>query len=902
MVSVLFCLATIFSSIKRSGAAGADLDTSFGKSISGGDFQSDKGDTDNVAGLLASPGTIAFSSSSYSVSETAGNATITVKRTGGTDNKVVGEVTLMDVTTTPEDYRFKPGERDPSFNVGGTGANGILRATAVQEDGKILIAGDLNAYNGAAANGGITRLNTDGTLDTTFNPGGTGANNRVYAIALQEDGKIIIGGTFTGYNGVNANDYIARLNTDGTLDTSFNMGQGGANNFVYAVAVQADGKILIGGDFTAYNGISIASDRILRLNTDGSLDTSFNHNGAGPSGTVYAIAVQEDGKILIAGNFITYNGVNASDRVARLNTDGSLDTTFNMGGTGANSTVMALALQADGKILIGGSFITYDGLNASDKIACLNTDGTLDTSFNMGGTGANANVYAIAVQPNGKIIIGGDFNVYNGDLSASDKVARLQTDGSLDTLFNMGGKGASNTVLGIAVQPNGKIVVVGKFYIYNGVRASDFIVRLDGDLFVTWPAGDASNKIIRLPIVNDGLNEPNETLNLSLTVLSGGATLGSPNTATLTILDANDAPVNTVPAAQSTNENTALVFSSANGNQISVADADAGTNAVRVTLTATHGTLTLHGTNGLSFTTGDGTNDVKMSFTGTISAINTALNGLSFTPTQGFSGAASLQVVTNDLGRTGTGGPQSDADTIDITVNEGGTLQLSAATFSVNEGAATATVTVTRTLGSHGAASVHYATSNGTAIGASTCTAGKDYQTRTGTLSWADGDAANKTFTVPICNDTVYEGNETINLTLSNVTGSASLGTPSSAVLTIVDDETQPKLSVSNVTVTEGDTGTRNANFMVKLSGASSKTVTVKYATLNGTATAPADYTAVPLTTLTFTPGQTSKTVTVVVKGDMVLEGNETFFVNLSAPVNATIADAQGQGTITNDD
>jgi large repetitive protein len=311
-------------------------------------------------------------------------------------------------------------------------------------------------------------------------------------------------------------------------------------------------------------------------------------------------------------------------------------------------------------------------------------------------------------------------------------------------------------------------------------------------------------------------------------------------------------------ASNPNNENTPLVFSSANSNQISIADADAGTSPVRVTLTATEGTLTLNGTSGLSFVACDGTGDAQMSFTGTVANINTALNGLSFNPTPSYSGAASLRIVTNDQGNTGIGSAQSDTDTINITVNEGGVLKLTATTFGVNEGLGTAILTVARTHGSGEAASVEYATSNGTApsgaTGGASCVAGKDYVTKTGTLSWADGDMANKTFTVRICNDNVFEGNETVLITLSNATGTATLGTPSSAVLSILDNETPPQLSINDVTATEAGGG--NANFNVRLSGASTKTIKVKYATSDGTAQAPADYTAVPLTTLTFTPGQ----------------------------------------------
>src|SRR5213075_3113580 len=138
--------------------------------------------------------------------------------------------------------------------------------------------------------------------DTTFNPGGAGADGEVFAVAVQPDGKIVIGGFFTSYNG-DAAGRVMRLNADGTHDTSFNVGGVAANSFVRAVAVQPDGKIIIGGGFTGYNGDAAASDRIMRLNADGTRDTAFNPGGSGADNAVNAVALQADGKILIGGGF-----------------------------------------------------------------------------------------------------------------------------------------------------------------------------------------------------------------------------------------------------------------------------------------------------------------------------------------------------------------------------------------------------------------------------------------------------------------------------------------------------------------------------------------------------------------------------------------------------------------------
>ena len=222
------------------------------------------------------------------------------------------------------------------------------------------------------------------------------------------------------------------------------------------------------------------------------------------------------------------------------------------------------------------------------------------------------------------------------------------------------------------------------------------------------------------------------------------------------------------------------------------------------------------------------------------------------------------------------------------------TLQFSSATYSVNENAGAVTITVTRTGDSSVAAAVNYAAMNGTA------TAGADYTAASGTLSFANGDTS-KTFVIPILNDSLNEPNETITLVLSNVTVNALLGTPGTAVLTIVDDDSPPSISINDMGVAEGNSGTTSATFNVSLSAASGQTISVNFATANGAATAGSDYVAAS-GTLTFNPGQTTNFITVAVNGDTTNEPDETFFVNLSTPTNATSKRAKGTGTILNDD
>ena len=227
----------------------------------------------------------------------------------------------------------------------------------------------------------------------------------------------------------------------------------------------------------------------------------------------------------------------------------------------------------------------------------------------------------------------------------------------------------------------------------------------------------------------------------------------------------------------------------------------------------------------------------------------------------------------------------------------GGAPQLSVSDVSVtegNSGTTSATFTVTLSPASTGTVTVNYATANGTA------TAGSDYMAASGTLTFSAGQTS-KTVAVAVAGDTVIEPNETFYLVLSGASG-ATLARPQ-GVGTIVNDDTASAItmSINDVSVAEGNTGTKSAVFTVTLSGSSSQTVTVNYATANGTATAGSDYVAA-VGSLSFPAGTTTQTISVVVNGDTTVEPNETFFVNLSNPVGATIADGQGQGTITNDD
>jgi uncharacterized delta-60 repeat protein len=349
------------------------------------------------------------------------------------------------------------GSLDTGFN-SGAGFNGKVNSIVLQTDSKILVGGGFTTYNGTAKNR-IIRLNSDGTIDDDFNPG-TGFNNTVTIIALQSDGKILVGGSFSLFNGIARNN-IARLNSDGSLDTGFNPGAG-FNNWVTSVAIQSDGKILVGGGFYYFDGT--IRQYIARLNSDGSLDTGFNP-GTVLKSLVTSIAIQGDGKIIVGEHTSGYyTGIGNS--ITRFNSDGSLDTGFNTG-TGFNNIVFSIMIQRNGKILVGGVFTFFNG-TARNCIARLNSDGSLDTAFNPG-IGFNDNIESIAIQGDGKILVGGS------------NFARLNSHGSFDTGFNNPASGFYLGVKSIVVQDDGNILVGGSFTSFNGIGRNR-ITRLFGDI------------------------------------------------------------------------------------------------------------------------------------------------------------------------------------------------------------------------------------------------------------------------------------------------------------------------------------------------------------------------------------------------------------------------------------
>jgi uncharacterized delta-60 repeat protein len=312
-----------------------------------------------------------------------------------------------------------------------------------------------------------------GQPDPTFTPT---INNYVYATAVQADGKILLAGSFGTVNNTQRSR-LARLYADGSLDTAFLYNLSGASGTINALVLQTNGAIVIAGSFSSVNGTQRYG--VARLNPSGTLDGSFS-----PSNNLYsvnALAVQPDNKIIIGGYNFLY----------RLNADGSLDGTFTTNAASGNGfTIYAIAVQADGKILIGGSFSTYNS-TTRNNIARLNADGTVDGNFLNGQAGASSTVRCLQIQPDGKILMGGDFSSVNN--TTHNRVARLTSTGAADAGF-ASSTVTSGSVYALTLQPDGSILIGGNliaYYYNNGTSYYSYnLARLyaDGTLDLSFAA------------------------------------------------------------------------------------------------------------------------------------------------------------------------------------------------------------------------------------------------------------------------------------------------------------------------------------------------------------------------------------------------------------------------------
>ncbi len=590
-------------------------------------------------------------SATVNADQQLGTATLTVTRTANSSGAVTVNFTTGDGTALAgTHYTAQSGTLSWANGDSAPKTVTIALATGAIFSGLKTFTVNLSGPTGGAViindTAATVNIGSPGTGDPAFTA--DFVNSTVQRVLVQTDGKIVIAGSFSLLQDAGFMTYsrtgIARLNADGTVDTAYaNSGAGTNGTPVRAMVLQPDGKVIIAGDFTAVNGTT--RNRVARMNTDGTLDTTFDP-GAGSAAIVRAVVVQPDGKVIVGGDFTTFAGF-AREYIARLNPDGSLDSGFVGPDFQGASTwrIHALALQPDGKILAGGAFYMSAFLPLKSGLVRMSASGAFDSSFNVG-DGAHLNgstgnlevVNAIAVQRDGRIVIGGTFTGFNS--ATHNYLTRVEPTGALDATFNPSADSTVNTLL---VQADGKILVGGAFANMNATAQSRFARLLPGG-----------------------------ALDTAFNVGTG-----------------------------STGSNIYDVQMQPDGREVVAGDY-----------------ATIQGVAGI-----------------TVGRLFAGLPGLP------------------------------------------GTVRFSAAAYAGTEGNGV-TITATRTGGSYGAISMNYGTQSGTA-------AATRYTPASGTLSWANGDTANKTFTLSLVNDNIAQPDQSLTLNLGIPIGGAILATPGTASVAI---------------------------------------------------------------------------------------------------------------------
>jgi uncharacterized repeat protein (TIGR01451 family)/uncharacterized delta-60 repeat protein len=793
---------------------------------------------------------------------------------------------------------FPNGAFDSSFLLSQAGANGSVLQVLSQttnnsqtNDGPIVIAGNFTQVDGVNR-GGIARLNLDGSIDETFNPG-DGADSTIFAVAetsfINQPSTIAyyIGGSFANYNSVPCGG-IARLNAStnspgyqGTVDPYFNVGQGvtGSNAIVHVLAVQqGNGQVILGGDFTAFN--SVAYNHLIRLNIDGSVDTSFNPStNFGPADSVRAIAIQPDGQILIGGLFTNVGGSNLN-YLARLNSaDGSVDTNFNVG-VGGNNTVLALAVDSQERILVGGDFTRFSGVTRSG-ITRLNPDGTVDPTINFGSGADGGFVDAIVIQSNDEIDVGGGFSTFEG--IAENNFVRLYGganygDGLFEFAQGVYGVLENGTNAVITVQrlggegTNAQTTVSVVFSTSNGTAlAGTNYTGVTTNLI--FPLGE-SFETVTIPIINGTQVGGNTIVNLNLSDPTPASTgLGPQASAILVITNVNTA-VNF--AAQTYNQSENAPGSNA---IIAVVRIGNPNNTVGVTVyTGTNGTATPNvdytpTTNFLVFNPGVMTNYFLVPVLGATNMF----------------GSQTVDLEMSNPSNTFLGSPSSATLYLNSVNNGPGVLSFSQPSYSIvapGTGVTNEVITIVRTDGSLSNVDVTFTTSNGTAV------AGIEYASIQTNVVFPD-DTFTETVSIPVYAQPDAGPATTVYMTLSNPQNGATIGGAAQEILTILNGIEGFSFTNSPYTVGEG-AGT--VTLQIARNGPMANAASVSYNTFTPPSTTEAEGYAQPNVdyvpasgTLNFAANETFTTIPITIIQENAVNGPLTFQVVLNNPSPAGV-------------
>jgi uncharacterized repeat protein (TIGR01451 family)/uncharacterized delta-60 repeat protein len=792
--------------------------------------------------------------------------------------------------------RLNPdGSVDTGFLSQMAGSDGVVQVvlsqtpSAGQTNGSIMVGGTFAHLDGFPRNN-IGRLNLNGSVDETFNPG-SGADNTVYALVQTELAAVstnqgpsiayYIGGSFANYNGIPCSG-VGRVTSSGQLDLNFNVGNGvtSTNASVRALAVQADGKVIVGGDFTSFNNYYY--HHLVRLNLNGSVDTTFNADtGASANGSVDAILIQPNGQIIIGGVFTNVNGVNLN-HIARLNMDGSVDASFNVG-VGANDTVEALALDSQGRILVAGQFTRASGVTRN-ALTRLNPDGTVDPDINFG-AGANGYVRAIAIQANDEINVGGSFSTFGGFLQ--NNFTRLfGGEVSGPGIMNFVGpvfgvmENVSNAVITLqrtGGTGNATFPLVSALFTTADGTARNGVDYTGVTNLVILPIGETFTNVF-VPIINSGVVGSNSFFNVSLSD-PVGATLGLQPAAEVII----------------TNANTAVAFSSAIYRQSeNVVGGSAVIPIVRIGDPYSTISVTVYtGTNGSATPNLD-----YLPVSNTVVFYPGVMTNLFLVPLLNNVNMLSDQTVDLELANPVGGflATPSEATLTIATVYAGpGIVSFSQPSYTVNEAAGSAPITLIRTNGELGPIAVTLSTSNGTAI------TGINYQPVNTVVNFSDSQYS-QTVNIPIIQQTNVTADTTLSLILSNPQGTSISGSPVET-LTIQNDIQNFTIGAADYFVSEG-VGTFSIS--VLRNGPTNGTVYVGYTTYsptnaygtNGYAVPGVNY--IPVSgILTFGPGQYYETFPVTIIQEKTVDGPETFQVLLTNASPGTQISAPASTAVT---
>lgn len=365
----------------------------------------------------------------------------------------------------------------------------LVKAVQRQADGKVLVGGELH-HPDRTKPSHFYRLNANGSVDTAFNRGGAGVNGDVRAIIVLGDGKILIGGSFTSYNGVACNR-IARLNANGSLDATLIRGAGALDGSINTIVRLSTGKFLVGGSFTGFGGRITAG--LVRMHPDGSVDESFNPGGRGFDGAVNVIKLLRDGNLLVGGSFTGINGYRR-ERVAKMSAEGALIFHQFLTAPGANGIVRALLELPDGKVLIGGDFTSYMK-SKRPYLTCVDATGFPVEMAEL--ANFDAGVLNLVTQTDGRILVSGNF-ARVGSLMAPG-LARLTSTGAKDSF--QAPLSLPPGLAAMSLQPDGRILIGGLFDRLDSIN-SPFVARLENAI----PrAGATFNGIATSSLMNNHL-------------------------------------------------------------------------------------------------------------------------------------------------------------------------------------------------------------------------------------------------------------------------------------------------------------------------------------------------------------------------------------------------------------